>query len=96
MLSLQYLFKTRSIGRLEVLKYKVKQRALDNMEARLAAFQAKLRLNVFNLLRAMSGIWDNLRILDDDTLSSELDALKNLFDKLNPTSARLKENKFRL
>lgn len=66
------------------------------MKARLAPFQAKLGWNLFNLLWAMSGILNNLRILDDDTLSSELNALKNLFDKLNPTSARLKENKFRL
>ncbi|OAD09073.1 hypothetical protein MUCCIDRAFT_135180 [Mucor lusitanicus CBS 277.49] len=75
---------------------KAKEKVLDTVKARLDPFQAKLRLNPFHLPWAMRGIWDDPRILDDDTLSSELDTLQNLFDKWNPTSARLKEIKFRL
>lgn len=109
MLSLQYLFETRPIGQLEMLKPaslisqkisdssdKAKQKVLDKVKARLDPFQAKLRLNPFHLPWAMRGIWDDPRILDDDILSSELDRLQDLFDKWNPTSARLKEIKFRL
>lgn len=109
MLSLQYLFETRPIGQLEILKPaslisqkisdssdKAKQKVLDKVKARLDPFQAKLRLNPFHLPWAMRGIWDDPRILDDNTLSSELDRLQDLFDKWNPTSARLKEIKFRL
>lgn len=109
MLPLQYLFETRPIGQLEILKPvslisqkisnssdKAKKKVLDKVKARLDPFQAKLRLNPFHLPWAMRGIWDDPRILDDDTLSSELDTLQDLFDKWNPTSARLKEIKFRL
>jgi hypothetical protein len=109
MLPLQYLFETRPIGQLEILKPvslisqkisnssdKAKKKVLDKVKVRLDPFQAKLRLNPFHLPWAMRGIWDDPRILDDDTLSSELDTLQDLFDKWNPTSARLKEIKFRL
>ncbi|CAO3644166.1 unnamed protein product [Mucor fragilis] len=108
-LPLQYLFETRPIGQFEILKPtsmlsqkvseardKAKEKVLDKVNARLDPFQAKLRLNPFHLPWAMRGIWDDPRILNDDTLSSELDTLQNLFDKWNPTSARLKEIKFRL
>lgn len=109
MLPLQYLFETRPIGQFEILKPasllsqkvsdsrdRAKEKVLDKVKARLDPFQAKLRLNPFHLPWAMRGIWDDPRILDDDTLSSELDTLQDLFDKWNPTSARLKEIKFRL
>ncbi|KAI8647488.1 hypothetical protein BD408DRAFT_449239 [Parasitella parasitica] len=109
MLPLQYLFETKPVGQLEILKPaslisqklsnssdKAKQKVLDTVKARLDPFQAKLRLNPFHLPWAMRGIWDDPRILDDDTLSSELDRLQELFDRWNPTSARLKEIKFRL
>ncbi|KAL9537009.1 hypothetical protein MBANPS3_012166 [Mucor bainieri] len=109
MLPLQYLFETRPIGQFEILKPasmlsqrvsdardRAKEKVLDKVKARLDPFQAKLRLNPFHLPWAMRGIWDDPRILDDDTLSSELDTLQNLFDKWNPSSARLKEIKFRL
>ncbi|GAN05774.1 conserved hypothetical protein [Mucor ambiguus] len=109
MLPLQYLFETRPIGQFEILKPasllsqrvsdardRAKEKVLDKVKARLDPFQAKLRLNPFHLPWAMRGIWDDPRILNDDTLSSELDTLQNLFDKWNPTSARLKEIKFRL
>ncbi|KAK4510522.1 60S ribosomal protein L33B [Mucor velutinosus] len=109
MLPLQYLFETRPIGQFEILKPasmlsqkvsdardRAKEKVLDKVKARLDPFQAKLRLNPFHLPWAMRGIWDDPRILEDNTLSSELDTLQNLFDKWNPTSARLKEIKFRL
>lgn len=109
MLPLQYLFETRPIGQFEILKPasllsqkisdsrdRAKEKVLDKVKARLDPFQAKLRLNPFHLPWAMRGIWDDPRILDDDNLSSELDTLQDLFDKWNPTSARLKEIKFRL
>jgi hypothetical protein len=108
MLPLQYLFGTYPFGNMEVsqpipLQQQVKnasdearQSVLDKVKARLDPFQAKLRLNPFHLPWAMRGIWDDPRILGDQTLSEELDKLQDLFDKWNPTSARLKEIKFRL
>lgn len=109
MLPLQYLFETYPFGNMEVQKPfafiqqelknasdRVKQNVLDKVKARLDPFQAKARLNPFHLPWAMRGIWDDPRILGDDLLSRELDTLQDLFDKWNPTSARLKEIKFRL
>lgn len=109
MLPLQYLFETYPFGNMEVQKPfafiqqglknasdRVKQNVLDKVKARLDPFHAKARLNPFHLPWAMRGIWDDPRILGDDLLSRELDTLQDLFDKWNPTSARLKEIKFRL
>ncbi|GAA5805893.1 hypothetical protein HPULCUR_011419 [Helicostylum pulchrum] len=78
------------------LQYLAKQKVLEKVQARLDPFQAKLRLNPFHLPWAMRGIWDDPRILSDETLNHELEELQDLFDKWNPTSAKLKEIKFRL
>lgn len=106
MLPLHYLFETSPIGSLEIQKIlhqsskenvqKAKVKVLDKVAARLDPFQVKLRMNPFHLPWAMRGIWDDPRILNDETLSSELETLQELFDKWNPTSAKLREIKFRL
>lgn len=111
MMPLHYLFETAPIGVLEISKpnslqhtinqqkanmYKAKDKVLNKVAARLDPFQAKLRMNPFHLPWAMRGIWDDPRILNDESLSTELDTLQDLFDKWNPTSAKLKEIKFRL
>ncbi|KAI8079393.1 hypothetical protein BDF21DRAFT_340470 [Thamnidium elegans] len=109
LLPLQYLFETPPFANYQIktptllltqqLKEttdRAKQKVLDKVQARLDPFQAKLRLNPFHLPWAMRGIWDDPRILSDETLNHELEKLQNLFDKWNPTSAKLKEIKFRL
>lgn len=97
-LPLQYLFETHPIGHKQKrirIEQKV-ERAMNEVKARLDPFQARLKLNPFHLPWAMRGIWDDSRILSNDTLRKELEQLQALFNKWNPTSARLKEIKFRL
>ncbi|KAI9262862.1 hypothetical protein EDC94DRAFT_634759 [Helicostylum pulchrum] len=109
LLPLQYLFETPPFANCQIktptllltqqLKEttdRAKQKVLEKVQARLDPFQAKLRLNPFHLPWAMRGIWDDPRILSDETLNHELEELQDLFDKWNPTSAKLKEIKFRL
>ncbi|CAO3662547.1 unnamed protein product [Rhizopus microsporus] len=97
-LPLQYLFETHPIGHKQK-KIRIEQkveRAMNEVKARLDPFQARLKLNPFHLPWAMRGIWDDSRILSNDALRKELEQLQALFNKWNPTSARLKEIKFRL
>jgi hypothetical protein len=98
MLPLQYLFETPPLGtqHSNVLASTVANKVSHEVKARLDPFQAKLRLNPFHLPWAMRGIWDDRRILENETLKGELDALQKLFDHWQPTSAKLKEIKFRL
>lgn len=93
MLPLQYLFETPPLG---IHRLTIADKVLHEVKARLDPFQAKLRLNPFHLPWSMRGIWDDRRILENETLKNELDTLQELFDHWHPTSAKLKEIKFRL
>ncbi|OBZ83551.1 hypothetical protein A0J61_08400 [Choanephora cucurbitarum] len=100
-LPLRYLFEASPCGQLELPRVyleddKKKQRVIEQVEARLDPFNAKARLNPFHLPWAMRGIWDDPRILQNDQLRTELETLQTLFEQWNPSSARLKEIKFRL
>jgi hypothetical protein len=97
MLPLQYLFETPPLGTHHpIVVTKTADKVLHQVKARLDPFQAKLRLNPFHLPWAMRGIWDDHRILENETLRGELDILQELFDNWHPTSGKLKEIKFRL
>lgn len=64
--------------------------------ARMEPFLAKQQQNPFYLPWVMHGICSDQRILADEVLKNDLSKLLILFDEWNPTSARLKELKFRL
>ncbi|KAI8356196.1 hypothetical protein BD560DRAFT_201067 [Blakeslea trispora] len=100
-LPLRYLFETYPCGQLELPQVyagedRKRQRVIEQVEARLDPFNAKARLNPFHLPWAMRGIWDDPRILKNEQLRTELDTLQSLFEHWHPSSARLKEIKFRL
>jgi hypothetical protein len=65
-------------------------------DAKMESFIAKQQLNPFYLPWAMHGICSDPLILQDEVLKKDLTRLLSLFDQWNPTSARLRELKFRL
>jgi hypothetical protein len=65
-------------------------------DATMDAFQVKQQLNPFYLPWALHGICCDPLIRADESLKKDLDRLLVLFEQWNPTSARLKELKFRL
>ncbi|ORY89910.1 hypothetical protein BCR43DRAFT_448212 [Syncephalastrum racemosum] len=65
-------------------------------EASVEVYQAKARINPYGLPWVLRGIYDDPRILSHDTLRGELERLRGLYQKWNPTDNRLRELKFRL
>ncbi|KAL1917438.1 uncharacterized protein VTP21DRAFT_3831 [Calcarisporiella thermophila] len=59
-------------------------------------FKARSRSNPFYLPWAMRGVMDDANILADEELRIELEKLRELFERWEPLSAKLKEIKFRL
>lgn len=70
--------------------------AAEREDATMEVFEAKEQLNPFFLPWALNGICCDPLILADESLKKDLDRLLVLFEQWNPTSARLKELKFRL
>lgn len=102
-LAVQYLFETKPFGDLALPQQQ--QQHVESSKARenktatevmLDHFQAKLRQNPFYLPWAMRGICDDARVLGDKVLSRELEKLRDLFDRWVPSSAKMREIKFRL
>ncbi|KAG0164244.1 hypothetical protein DFQ28_010649 [Apophysomyces sp. BC1034] len=95
MIAMRYLFETEPFGKLALISHAATPTAEPD-EARLESFQARVRLNPFYLPWAMRGICDDTMVLQDQVFSAELEKLLVLFDRWNPTSARLRDIKFRL
>ncbi|CAO3616400.1 unnamed protein product [Cunninghamella echinulata] len=98
----RYMFDTYPLGHLVInhqellAPFNNNNEQIDNgtLDAKMGEFKAKLRLNPYYLTWAMRGIFDDKRI--NEVFGKELDRLRLLFDQWNPTSAKLREIKFRL
>jgi hypothetical protein len=93
MTAIRYTFETAPFG-----KHTRRTTAVtaETQDAIMDTFQAKQQLNPFYLPWALHGICCDPQILADESLKMDLDRLLVLFEQWNPTSARLKELKFRL
>ncbi|KAI9265813.1 hypothetical protein EDC94DRAFT_516513 [Helicostylum pulchrum] len=69
---------------------------VKEIEAKMEPFQAKQQQNPFYLPWAMHSICSDPLVLADQVLKDDLSKLLTLFEQWNPTSARLRELKFRL
>ncbi|KAI8063682.1 uncharacterized protein B0P05DRAFT_555252 [Gilbertella persicaria] len=95
LLPLHYVFETKQVH-VKARTETQKQRAIHQVEASMDPFHATTRLNPYHLPWAMRGIWDDPRIIQHAILSKELEQLQYLFEHWYPTTAKLKEIKFRL
>ncbi|KAI7871523.1 hypothetical protein BDF14DRAFT_1718920 [Spinellus fusiger] len=89
--ALRYLFETQPFGKLLS-----ETEPGSETEAILDPLLAKVQLNPFYLPWAMRGICDDVRIKNDPRLCQELADLCSLLKRWNPTSAKMREIKFRL
>ncbi|KAI7897796.1 uncharacterized protein BX663DRAFT_527217 [Cokeromyces recurvatus] len=93
LLSLQYLFETPPFGSFKVIKTTT---VYDDIKKEWILNTPRLLNNPYHLPWAVRGIWDDPRILNDPNLANELHQLQALFDQWRPTTAKLKEIKYRL
>ena len=91
-IAVQYMFESRDNENTNAKK-NIKK---DDDTVLLDPFEAKLRLNPFYLPWAMRGICDDAKVLGDAIFSRELEKLRTLFERWKPSSAKLREVKFRL
>ncbi|KAI8645854.1 hypothetical protein BD408DRAFT_338145 [Parasitella parasitica] len=89
MTAIRYTFETAPFG-------KYTRRTLAVEDAILHPFQAKQQQNPFYLPWALHALCTDPLILADDLLKADLTRLLILFEQWSPTSARLRELKFRL
>ncbi|KAI9478597.1 MAG: hypothetical protein EXX96DRAFT_483984 [Benjaminiella poitrasii] len=69
---------------------------IGGTEPNMTSFSASQQLNPFYLPWALRGICHDARILENDSLKEELNDMLHLFEQWDPTSARLKELRFKL
>ncbi|KAI9245364.1 hypothetical protein BDA99DRAFT_447900 [Phascolomyces articulosus] len=84
----------RSPANIKNLSLLQQQQQLE--EVRMEPFKAKLRLNPYYLPWVLRGIFEDAIISKEEWTSKELGRLHELFLRWAPTSARLREFKFRL
>lgn len=105
MMAVRTLFDTPPIGHWSRLLYDAPVSATDDasaaaappaQEASVQVYQAKARINPYGLPWVLRGIYDDPRILSRDSLRGELERLRGLYQKWDPTDNRLRELKFRL
>ncbi|KAI8881347.1 hypothetical protein K501DRAFT_295888 [Backusella circina FSU 941] len=98
MTAVRYTFETGPFGRyMRVNDHAEQRRWWSHQEdPTLEEFQAQQTFNPFYLPWALQGVCTDPDILKDDELRRELRHLVQLFDEWKPTSAKLKELKFKL
>ncbi|KAF7731671.1 hypothetical protein EC973_008842 [Apophysomyces ossiformis] len=98
--AIRFLFETKPFGSLQQIRTyndsEDEQDIDDDVEVQMEPFQAKLQFNPFYLPWAMRGICDDTQILKDNNLYEQLCRLRDMFQRWNPSTTKMRELKFRL
>ncbi|ORZ23953.1 hypothetical protein BCR42DRAFT_317282 [Absidia repens] len=100
-LAVQHLFETDPLGKAVLINSMDNNDTLatsttTNNEAKLKPFQAKSIKNPYYLPWAMRGICEDQAILNNAIWTKQLDELRELFDRWEPTTPKLRSVKIRL